>query len=74
MMVQGLMSSHGRVQSSCCAVVITLSWHRISVDRLQDDVLVCCALCAHREGGPADVLHGADGEVCRMHMTDAEVH
>ena len=48
-MLQGLICSHGCVQSSCCAVVVTFSWPRTSVG------CCACALCVHREGVPADV-------------------
>ena len=54
-MVQGLMSSHGRVQSNCCAVVVTLSLPLTSVGRLRVTVLVRCAVCVHRELVPVDV-------------------
>lgn len=41
-MFEGLTCPHGRVQYGCCGVVGTLSWPRMSVDRLRDTVLVRC--------------------------------
>ena len=54
-MIQGLICSPGRVQCSCCAVLETLPWPRMSVGRLRDTVLVRCALCVRREGVPVNM-------------------
>ena len=58
-MVEGLICSHGGVQSSCFAgkVLGTLSWPQMSLGRLRGTVLVRCALCVRREGVPADVCY-----------------
>ena len=40
---------------SCCPVLGTFSWRRMSVGRLRDTMR--CALCVIREGVPADVWY-----------------
>ena len=61
-LVQYLICSHGRVRSSCCAVVVTLSWPLTSAESLRVNVwlLLHCVLCVHREGLPGNVSHGED--------------
>ena len=44
-LVEGLMCSHMRMQSGCCAVVVTSLWLLKIVGRLRVIALVRCCLC-----------------------------